>query len=60
MQFITEDEYKERYKKKLWLWGSYTREKEAAERRLHEIEDEPVSYTHLKRITSCQFKFSEW
>ncbi len=40
MQFISEEEYKERYKKKLWLWGSYTREKEAAERRLHEIEDE--------------------
>ena len=36
---ITESEYKQRFKKKLWLYGSYTREIEKLQRRFFEIHD---------------------
>ncbi|WP_072684027.1 hypothetical protein [Holdemania sp. Marseille-P2844] len=37
---ITESEYKQRFKKKLWLYGSYTREIEKLQRRFFEIQNE--------------------
>ena len=40
MVIVTESEYKKRFKKKLWLYGSYTREIEKLQRRFFEIQEE--------------------